>query len=73
MEEEMKKVLALVEENNKMLHGMRRSMRLSRFMTYIYWAVILGSAFLGYYLLQPYIDQATSLYTNTSGFIDKLK
>jgi uncharacterized membrane protein (DUF106 family) len=61
MDPEMKKLLEenlrLSQENNTMLHKMRRSMIISRALTVFYWIIIIGSAFGAYYFIQPYIDQ----------------
>lgn len=58
----LKRSVALGEENNDILRGMERSMRLSRFMNTLYWLVIIAAAVGGYYFLQPYIDQVKGLY-----------
>ena len=54
--------LALVEENNKMLHSMKRSMQMARIMSFLYWVFIIGSAVGAYYLIQPYVDQFKGVY-----------
>ncbi|MEK7504924.1 MAG: hypothetical protein AAB589_01430 [Patescibacteria group bacterium] len=46
----------LVEENNKILRGLRRTARWTSFFSFIKWLVILGSIFASYYYLQPYFD-----------------
>ncbi|MFA6000377.1 MAG: hypothetical protein WC783_05410 [Candidatus Paceibacterota bacterium] len=74
MDEETKKLLeetfALAKENNSMLHSLRRSMRMARFMSLLYWVFIIGSALGAYYFLQPYIDQLKSIYSSTSNFFN---
>lgn len=60
----LRRNLALNEENNDILRSLQRSMRFSRFMTIIYWLFIIGSFVGAYYLVQPYLDQATSLYNS---------
>jgi len=57
--------LELAQENNKMLHSMKRSMQMSRIMSYVYWAFIIGSALGAYYFVQPYIDQLLDAYGGT--------
>ena len=37
-------------------------MRLARFMTFIYWIFIIGTALGAYYLVQPYLEQAMKTY-----------
>lgn len=77
MDPESKKLLEdtfrIAQENNDMLHSMRRSLRLARFMTFLYWAFIIGSALGAYYLLQPYIDGLKDVYTGASGVLDNFK
>ena len=43
----LKRSVDLAEDNNIMLRAMRRSMRISRFMSIIYWVFIIGSAIVG--------------------------
>ena len=66
MDPESKKLLqdtlALAQENNKILHSMRRSMRFQRIMSILYWVLIIGSAFGAYYFIQPYLEQAYGIY-----------
>lgn len=84
MDSESKKLLEetvqLSRENNDMLRYMKRSVMVSRIMSFLYWAIIVGSAFGAYYFLQPFIDQMLSLYggaknnlEDVGGLIDKLK
>ncbi|MEK7140443.1 MAG: hypothetical protein AAB815_01515 [Patescibacteria group bacterium] len=74
MDPESKKLLAdtfeLAQENNKMLRGMRRSMRYQRIMSLVYWVFIIGSAVGAYYLIQPYIDQVKGIYGGASDLLD---
>jgi hypothetical protein len=58
----LKRSVVLGEENNDILRSMRRSMRLARIMSIMYWVVIVGSAVGAYYLIQPYIDSITGAY-----------
>lgn len=73
----LKRAVELAEENNNMLHSMRRSMRLARIMSILYWVVIIGSAVGAYYLIQPYIDALMAIYGNVnggfSGNVDNIK
>jgi len=67
MDAESKKLLQdtfnLAQENNNMLHEIRRGERIRRFMNFIYWVFIIGSAVGAYYIIQPYIESLTSTYT----------
>lgn len=58
----LKKSVELAEENNKILRYIKRSMHVSSILRFIYWIFIFGTAVGAYYLIQPYIDQVTSLF-----------
>jgi hypothetical protein len=58
--------VSLAEDNNKMLRKMVRAQRWASIMRAVYWLFILGSAVAGYYVLQPYVDQATAAYKEVS-------
>jgi len=66
MDPESKKLLedtlALAQENNQILHSIKRSMWFARIMSILYWVLIIGSAVGAYYFIQPYIDQLMSIY-----------
>ena len=76
MDSESKKLLedtfALAQENNKMLHSIRRSMVLARLMTFVYWVLIIGSAVGAYYFIQPYIDQLIGIYGGAQSNLDSI-
>lgn len=55
----LKRSVELAEENNTILRSMRRSMRLARIMSILYWVVIIGSAVGALYLIQPYLNAIT--------------
>lgn len=65
--EMLKKTLELTQENNKMLHSIRRGMFWSRVMRIVYWVVIIGVAVGAYYYIAPYIDSAIGAYGNVKG------
>lgn len=58
----LKKTLELAQENNQMLHSIRRGMFWGRIMRIIYWVVIIGAALGAYYYISPYIDSAVGAY-----------
>jgi hypothetical protein len=58
----LEETLTLAQENNKMLHSLRRSMVFSRILSLVYWVLIIGSALGAYYFIQPYIDQLLGVY-----------
>jgi len=77
MDPESKKLLldtlALTKENNDILHAMKRSLRIQRVMSFVYWLFIIGSAVGAYYLIQPYIDQLVDIYSGAGDVLDSLK
>ena len=68
----LEETLELTRENNRMLHSMRRSMRLARMMSFLYWALIIGTAFGAYYFIQPYIDQLMGVYGGAKSNLDSI-
>ena len=61
--------VALSEENNKILRGMKRSMQWSHVMNIIYWVLIIGISVGAFYFLQPYVDQVMKTYNSVSATI----
>ena len=57
----LERAVALSEENNDILRSVRRSMRLSNFMSLLYWVFIIGSAVGAFYLIQPYLDAISGI------------
>ncbi|MFA6520504.1 MAG: hypothetical protein WCT44_02775 [Candidatus Paceibacterota bacterium] len=68
----LEKSVALEEDNNKMLRAIRRSMFLGRVMTFVYWALIIGSAIGAYYFVQPYVDQIIGVYGGAKSNVDSV-
>lgn len=62
--EMLKKTLELSQENNKMLHAIRRGLFWGRVVRIIYWVVLIGVAIGLFYYLEPYIDSAIDAYGN---------
>jgi hypothetical protein len=58
----LKRSIALSEENNDILRGIQRSMRLGRFMTFLYWLIIIGISVGAWYFIQPYWNKAVGVY-----------
>lgn len=73
MDPEERKLLeethALTQENNKILHSMRRSLRWQRIMSTLYWVIVIGSAIGAFYLLQPYLLSLMDAYDAASGIL----
>lgn len=76
MDPESKKLLqdtyGIAQENNKMLHSMKRSMRIQRVMSIVYWLFIIGSAVGAYYFAEPYLKEIVGLYGSTSKMFQSL-
>ncbi len=76
----LRRSIALAEENNDILRSIQSSMRFARFMSILYWVIIIGASFGAYYLIQPYIDTLMSVsggaktkLNEVSGLLDSLK
>ena len=69
----LKRSVSLAEDNNKMLLSMRRSQRWASITRALYWVFIIGSAVGAYYFIQPYVDQAKSLYTGAGEALSNFK
>jgi hypothetical protein len=65
-----KRSIALAEENNDILRSIQRSIRLNRLMSILYWVVIIGASVGAYYLVQPYLTQAISVYNQAKSSLD---
>ena len=68
----LRRSIALAEENNDILRDIRRSMRLARLMTFIYWLVIIGASVGAYYFVQPYLQQVINVYGGAKSNIDSV-
>lgn len=67
--EMLKKTLELSQENNKMLHAIRRSMFIGRIVRIVYWVIIIGAAIGIYYYINPYVEGAINAYGNVKSDI----
>ena len=68
-----KRSIVLSEENNQILRSIQRSMRLARFMSFLYWIFIIGSAVGAYYIIQPYLNQLIGVYSGAGDILNNLK
>ena len=57
-----KRSIVLSEQNNDILRSIRRSMRLSHFMSILYWVFIIGSLVGAYYFIEPYVNAIKGAY-----------
>lgn len=71
--EMLKKALELAQENNKMLHGIRRQMFFGRIFRIAYWIIIISLAIGAYYYIEPYLDGAISAYGSIKGDLQNFR
>ncbi len=69
----LQKIAQQVEENNEMLHSIRRAQKWATVWRAIYWIVIIGSAVGAYWIIQPYIDQLLGAYSSAQSNLDTVK
>ncbi len=62
-----------VEENNQILHAMRRAQRWATVWRAIYWTLIIGSTIGAYWIIQPYINQLLGVYGGAKSNLDTVK
>lgn len=60
----LRRALELSEENNEMLKGIRRGMRIGMIFKTLYWVFVISIAVGAYYLIQPYVDGVNEMYSN---------
>jgi uncharacterized membrane protein len=65
--EMLRKALELSQENNDMLHSIRRGMFWGRVIRIVYWAIIIGAAIGIFYYISPYLDSIINAYGNVKG------
>ena len=68
-----KRSIALAEQNNDILRSIQRSLRFARFMSIIYWVVIIGSAVGAFYFIKPYIGKVTTMYDTATQTINSFR
>lgn len=64
----MGQVLAMTEDTNHIVRGMRRSQRWGRFLQVLWWILIIaisGAAY--YYYLTPYVGKLEQIYMQVEG------
>lgn len=65
IKELLEKNLALNEENNRLLRGLRRSNRIGFIWKVVYLGVFLGGAAIAFQYVEPYYRQAMDAYKTT--------
>ena len=69
----LQKTYDLAEENNRILHGIRRSNRMSSLFRVAYWIFIIIAAVGAYQYLQPYLNIAKKAYDNIQSDLNSVK
>lgn len=62
-----------VQENNEILHGLRRAQRWATIWRAVYWIIIIGSSIGAYWIIQPYINQILGVYSGAQSNLDSVK
>lgn len=68
LQEQIKKLTVLVEENQLILKSIQRRARMTILISSIKWLIILGVTFGSFIFLQPYLDTMFQAYTSISDF-----
>ena len=63
----LERAVELSEENNKILHSIRRANRLGMIWKIIYWVAIIAISYGAYIYIQPYVDQLMTTYNGLVG------
>jgi len=69
----LQRIANTVEENNEMLHSIRRVQKWATIWRAVYWTVIIGSAIGAYWIIQPYIDQLLGVYSGAQSNLDTVR
>lgn len=69
----LERAVKLSEENNKMLHKMRRAQTWSTIVRLVYWGVIFGGAALAWYYLKPVYEEVWQAYQGVSESVSGLQ
>ena len=76
-EEHIERVLeelhTVEKENNTLLKKINRHLRFGRFVSFLYWCIVIGSVFGLYYFLQPYLESLWHTYAVVKNFVDDPK
>ena len=67
----LERAVFLGEENNKILHGIRRGARFGLAWKIFYWILIIAISYGTYVYVQPYVDQLMKVFGGPKG-LEKL-
>lgn len=68
----LEKLERVTFENNTLLHEIHRSMRLSQYMTILYWIVLIGGAIGLYTFAKPFVDKTMDTYNQVQQVTKKI-
>jgi hypothetical protein len=72
LKELVRRSISLSQENNKMLHSMRKSARRSAIMRVVWWLAVFGvTGAMYYYYLWPYTQRILELYQNAQHALEQ--
>jgi len=63
----------LADQNNKMLRSIRRAQKVSSFLRFMYWIIIIGIGVGSFYFLQPYVNQIQKFIQDSGNSINQIK
>ena len=66
----LERAVALGEENNQILHGIRRTNRWGIAYKVIYWIVVIAISYGAYVYIQPYVDSILNAYKSVMGTVN---
>lgn len=69
----LQKTYELSEENNKILHSLRRSNRVRSFFRIVYWVLIICVSVGAFYYIQPYVNVVIKAYQGIQNDINTFK
>ena len=68
----LQNALALIEENNKMLHKIRGVQKRETLWRVLKYVVIIAIAFSSFYYIEPYLNKILDMYSSISGVEQKI-
>ena len=69
----LERAVALGEENNKILRGIRNSNRWGLVYKVLYWAVIIALSYGAYVQIQPYVNSLMKEYASLKGTVNTVQ
>jgi hypothetical protein len=69
----LQKTYDLAEENNKILHKLKRANTRSAFFRWFYWIVIIGVSIGAFYFIEPYVKVSMDAYKSLQTELSNVK